>query len=203
MKNNSTLNTNKLKSNARKKALSNNDEATVISNLDKLLKLPKQYWVMIISFLPIQDIISNVNIVSRYFHEVCNSAILWQNLCIRDFTWKSITLHVPEIKPNDIEKDWFKLYFILYFECCYGCKDNKVDSTDICPVEKRPLCKQCRLKGEFKLLTLTEIKTEYGVVVWNIFENSFRKFSTNYKGEKMFYKRYVDRTHTIFRSIMS
>ena len=223
----------------KNKQLIKSEEMSVNSPFQaiKTVQISYQYWIIIISFLPVQEIMINSKRISRYFYNIANSATLWHNLCLRDYKRTSIDQFQLEftqkisqekithkIKNSDNIKDmvdidvslkeavleshgksqlnFYELYFALYFKCCYDCKKYQNNELDICPFEKRPLCESCRLKDDYVLIKLSEIKKKYGVIIWNIFENSFKKFCFDVQGEKNFYKKYVQQVQNIYQQII-
>ena len=149
--------------------------------------LGKQDSVFILLFLTTDEIEYIMKFINKSFYELCWSSHLWKRLYCRDFTKSELS----NKRKLNCKLDWYQEYFLMEKISCYVCK-KKVGDLEICPIEKKPLCKICRQKPDFNLLTLENIKNIYGDVLWYIFSNYIEKYAQNIYGDQVFYKKDVD-----------
>jgi len=164
-----------------------------------LSSLGRQNIIQILSFLSVDEIIYVVKFISADFYEICWNSHLWKKLCSRDFTRKTTS----QLKRSNKEINWFPTYFRLRRIICFYCKKKKRTDLKYCPIEKKPICKECRQKEEFQLLTLCDIKNYYGVLLWHIFDNYIDKCAQTCFGDKVFYKRDVENAFKSYQNFQN
>ena len=153
-----------------------------------LSPLGKQNIINILSFLTIDEILYLVKPVSKNLYEICWSSHLWKKLCVRDYTKKATS----DAKKSKKDVVWPQEYFRFQKTICFVCKKRSASNLKSCPIENKPICGNCRLKPDFKLLNLDDISTQYGAVLGHIFKNFIEKYTITCFGEKVFYKRDVE-----------
>lgn len=153
-----------------------------------LTLLGKHSIINILSFLTVDEILYLVKPVSKGLYEICWSSHLWKNLCTRDYTKRA----VKAIKRTKGSVIWIEEYFRFQKTTCYVCKNKNTPNLRSCPIEHKPICSNCRLKPDFKLLSLLDINTQYGALLEHIFRNFIEKYAITCFGEKVFYKKDVE-----------
>ncbi len=159
-------------------------------------KLGKQDSMLILLFLTTDEIEFVIKFVNRNFYELCWSSQLWKRLYCRDFTKNEIS----NKRKLNLKLDWYEEYFSLEKISCYVCKKKINGAPEICPIEKKPLCKTCRQKSDFRLLTLDAIKRDYGDILWYIFSNYIEKYAENILGDKVFYQKDVETAYQSYKN---
>jgi len=162
-------------------------------------RLGKQDSILILLFLTTDEIEYIMKFINKSFYEICWSSHLWKRLYYRDFTKSEIS---NKRKLLDCKLDWYEEYFLMEKISCYVCK-KKVGELEKCPIEKKPLCRVCRQKPGFNLLTLTDIKNNYGNVLWYIFSNFIEKSAQNIFGDQVFYQKDVDTAFQSYKNFSS
>jgi hypothetical protein len=167
---------------------------------DSLLsKLTPQSLVHILSFLSFEEIIFIVKFIDKSLYELTWNPMLWKSLCFRDFASDIITPYKNEgLSLHPRSDDWISIYAKLRRISCYVCKTFNSPNIKQCPIEKKPICQKCRVSEDFELIRLLEIKHQYGVTLWKIFEDHVEKYAITYEGEKVFYKRDVENAYKAY-----
>lgn len=167
------------------------------NNLLKLLS--PQCLLHILTFFSCEEIHFVIKYVDKTFYQLAWNFVLWKNMCFRDFAPDIIsTFHDQGLSLHPRSEDWLYIYIKLRRSACYRCKTSKSVDIKCCPIEKKPICKTCRSSPEFELISLEEIKQEYGYVLWRIFENYIEKYAYTYEGEKVFYKKDVENAFQVY-----
>lgn len=83
--------------------------------------------------------------VCRVWYNCASNSELWQCLITRDYPKASQSLLLLDKKT----------YFELQRERCYYCRENL--GSEICPLMRKPLCLDCRLKEDFTLVTKRDV----------------------------------------------
>ncbi|CAF0782300.1 unnamed protein product [Adineta ricciae] len=78
-----------------------------------LVGLPNEIKLRLAKYLPIKSICM-LQLTCRDIHHTLNDNLLWHDLCVRDFDKAAITATSNTIENCSNEKNWHKLYGIIY-----------------------------------------------------------------------------------------
>jgi hypothetical protein len=138
-----------------------------------------------------EEILCTMALVNKKFYFVSLDAKLWRELCFRDFDSKMVEKSVLKFKKQDLP-DWYRCYQFIQKLACFQCKSDEGTDIKICPIEKKPLCKECRTADHFTLLTVEQISNYYNPLLSQIFDSAVQKKAYRYDGEYVYYKKDVE-----------
>lgn len=161
-----------------------------------LTLLGRHNVIHIMLFLTIDEIIYIVKILNKSLYEISWSSHLWRKLCCRDFTREAVSA----LKKSNKNVSWVEEYFKLQKITCFYCKQKNGPDLKICPIEEKPICKDCRLKPGFNVLTLSDIQSQYGEVLRHIFDNFIEKYALTYFGDRVFYQRDIETAYKSYQN---
>ena len=165
----------------------------------KTTELTKYNLPLIVSltFLDIKEILLNFALVSKYFYSLTFNNYLWKELC---FIWykpddvsKLIETLYRNYRNNSEEWKWKEILYLMIKHACFECRALDFEKMRICPILKRTLCEECRKKDKFRLISINEIRRDYGGYLTHFMDNFSLRFGWNKNEEKVFYKYYVEK----------
>lgn len=165
-------------------------------NKDEPLKRIKTPLLLILTFLDLKEVILKVSLVSKYFYFLTFNDFLWKEVCFIRYSRPDINEIIEKIykryKNDVINWCWKEIFMLLFNICCFECKKINNGTTRVCPILKKPLCLNCRMKDKYKLVSINDVNRFYGNYLAHTLNFSNFKFFDEESQKVYFYKYYIE-----------